>query len=137
MKQEIINFYKDKDIPISLMIDKRRHNTTPEQVEEAAVQAYKEIQDGFKIKDREIPRYIFRKAVGLKGDQYKKERLLIQNYDQKVRVLAKAYKKNKHELDKIKSTIEIQELKKTKIFLYSLWGVLMGYSILQIIGSLL
>jgi hypothetical protein len=137
MKREIINFYKDKDIPISLMIDKRRHNTTPEQVEEAAVQAYEEIQDGFKIKDREIPRYIFRKAVGLKGDQYKKERLLIQNYDQKVRVLAKAYKKNKHELDKIKSTIEIQELKKTKIFLYSLWGVLMGYSILQIIGSLL
>jgi hypothetical protein len=137
MKQEIINFYKDKDIPISLMIDKRRHNTKPEQVEEAAVKTYEEIQDGFKIKDREIPRYIFRKAVGLKGDQYKKERLLIQNYDQKVRVLAKAYKKNKHELDKIKSTIEIQELKKTKIFLYSLWGVLMGYSILQIIGSLL
>ena len=137
MKKEIINFYKDKNIPISLMIDKRRHNTTPEQVEEAAVKTYEEIQNGLKMEDREIPRYIFRKAVGLKGDKYKKERILIQNYDQKVRVLAKAYKKNKQELDKLKSSVEVQELKKMKIFFYSLWGILMTYSIFQIIGSLL
>ena len=57
MKKEVINFYKDKGIPMSLMIDKRRHNTTPEQVEEAAVRLYDEIQDGFKIEDREMPRY--------------------------------------------------------------------------------
>ena len=137
MKKEIINFYKNKDIPISLMIDKRRHKTTPEQIEEAAVNLYDEIQNGFKMEDREIPRHIFRKAVGLKGDKYKKERILIQNYDQKVRVLAKAYKKNKQELDKLKSSINMQELRKMKIFFYSLWGLSMVYSIFQIIGSLL
>ena len=137
MKIDVIRFYKDKNIPISLLISKRRHNATPEQIEEAAVQTYEEIQNGLKIEDREIPRHIFRKAVGLKGDKYKKERILIQNYDQKVRVLAKAYKKNKQELDKLKSSVEVQELKKMKIFFYSLWGILMTYSIFQIIGSLL
>lgn len=114
MKKEIISFYKDKGIPMSLMIDKRRHNTTPEQVEEAAVQTYEEIQNGLDISAREIPRYIFRKAVGLKGDLYKKDRIKILNYDKKVRLLATKYKKQKQEISRLKSLPVVKELKRLK-----------------------
>jgi len=137
MRKEVINFYKDKGIPMSLMIDKRRHNTTPEQVEEAAVNLYDEIQDGFKIEDREMPRYIFRKAVGLRSDKYKKERIKIRNYDKKVLLLAKAYKKTNAELKRIKSSQSEKERKQTRFFFISVWSITMTYSILKLAGILL
>jgi len=137
MKPEIINFYKDKKIPVSLMIDKRKSYLRPEQVEEAAMITYREIHAGMSIPDNEIPRYIFSKARNLKGDKYKKERLQILNYDKKVRLLAKAYKETKAELDRMQSTPEQKELKQMKIFFISVWGITFVYSILKIAGILL
>ena len=137
MKKEVINFYKDKGIPMSLMIDKRRHNTTPEQVEEAAVRLYDKIQDGFKIEDRAMPRHIFRKAVDLRGDKYKKDRIKIRNYDKKVLLLAKAYKKANAELRRIKSSQSEKDRKQMRIFFMSVWSITMAYSILKLAGILL
>lgn len=134
MKKEAIDFYKENDIPISLLIDKRRHNTTPEQVEAAAISTYEEIQGGLCLNRSEMPRYIFRKAIGIKAEQYKKERIKIQNYDKKVRLLARAYKKTKQELKILKSSVEAKEIRNNKILLYVTWGMLALYGFLKAIG---
>lgn len=95
MKKEIIKFYQDKGIPMSLLIHTSK-GLPPDQVEAAAVETYQEIQDGLEINEHnEIPRHIWNKAHDIDSAKYKRERLQILNYDRKVKKVAGAYKESR------------------------------------------
>lgn len=136
MKQEIIKFYQDKDIPISLLISKTK-GLQAEQVEAGAVEVFNEIQSGLEINNQDIPRYVWKKSHGLDSAKYKKERLLIFNYDRKVRLLTEKYKKNRKELEKIKSLPIVKELDRLRVFSRSLLWVIIVYIFLKAMGIIL
>ena len=94
MKKEVVRFYQDKGIPIPLLISKSK-DLQPDQVEAGAVKVFNEIQNGLEIKQQDIPRYVWKKARGIDSEKYKRDRLLIFNYTNKVRKLAGQYKYHK------------------------------------------
>ena len=72
MKQDIIDFYERRQLSIIRLIEYRQPQAlTPAQVEEAAVKLYKKIhREGLRITNREIPWWIWRRAVKLDGGRY-------------------------------------------------------------------
>jgi hypothetical protein len=130
---EIARFYEQRNIPIPLLIDKRRKGLSPEQVEEAATEVYKEIQGGLSMEARDIPRYVFSKAHDLKGKEYKKKQLQIFNYDKKFIRLVEAYKKNKAELTRLQTSFEKKRIRWMKLIFWSMWPIAIIYVVLKLI----
>lgn len=133
MNIEIARFYEQRNIPIPLLIDKRRKGLSPEQVEDAATEVYKEIQDGMDMETRDIPRYVFSKAHDLKGKEYKKKQLQIFNYDKKFIRLVEAYKKNKAELTGLQNSFEKKRIRWMKLIFWSMWPIAIIYVVLKLI----
>lgn len=114
---KVVNFFAKKGIPISLLRDKRRHKTTPEQVEEAAAITYQDIMAGLKIRDQAIPKYVWNKAKTLKGEKYKEDRIRLANHDKEVLAMEKSYQ----------TSLDANLIRWARLLFISGWGFILIY----------
>lgn len=78
MKKEIIDFYADKGLHISKMINRRPYDVSPEQIEAAAELVYYDIQNGHELKNIQIASEVFRVAKDINGEKYAQEKALLE-----------------------------------------------------------
>lgn len=116
---EVVDFFSNKKFPLTLLIDKRRHNTTPKQVEIAAAMVYDEIKAGLKIDDQDIPRYVWEKAKNIKGDEYRQARIEALDLSE--------------ELERLRISIDAKRITWLRLLFISGWGFMLIYIVLQLL----
>lgn len=92
MKKEIIDFYADKGLHISKMINRRPCGVSPEQIEEGAELIYYDIQSGRQLKNIQIASEVFRTAKNVTGEKYAQEKALLENSKEIIQELEKQIK---------------------------------------------
>lgn len=95
MKKEIVNFYAEKGLHISKMINRRPSDISPEQIEAAAELVYKDIQDGRELKNIQIASEVFRIAKDINGEKYAQEKALFEDSKIIIRDLTRKNKRLK------------------------------------------
>ena len=82
MKKEIRDFYVEKDLHISKLIERGKvKNLNKAQIEEAAVLVYKRIQSGEEMKTIKMAWEVWRVAKRLEGKEFAKEDLTIKGLE--------------------------------------------------------
>lgn len=79
MKKEIIDFYADKGLHISKIINRRPYDVSPEQIEAAADLVYHDIQNGRQLKNIQIASEVFRVAKDINGEKYAQEKAIVED----------------------------------------------------------
>lgn len=79
MKKEIVDFYANKGLHISKMINRRPMDIAPEQIEAAAELVYKDIQAGRQLKNIQIASEVFRVAKDINGEKYAQEKAIVED----------------------------------------------------------
>lgn len=98
-KMRAVEFFNSNNQHIHKLISYAPKGLKDHQIEAAAVEVYKEIENGLQIKLQDIPRYVWRKAYNLDGHDYKKTWALSLNSRKTIERLVERSRRLRGQLD--------------------------------------